>query len=110
LPIYLALTALHWPLLDYLRRLIVAVDGDWKRRLTALGVFGVTFGYVIIGAVVFDYSRWLSSWGSCLILITLTLRTLSLREEVPLIADTRFTRAFGWIVTAIPRVGTVKPF
>ncbi len=110
LPIFLGLIALHWPLLRYFRELITALANVWHRRLTLLGMAGVTVGYIIIGAVVFDYSRWFSSWATCMLLILHAVKMLPARHVAPLPADDRRNRVFGWLVTAVPRIGISKPF
>lgn len=109
-PVYLALIALHWPVIVYFRRLVLAVDGLWRRRLIALGVAGVTLGYVVMGMIIFDYARLLSGWGVCMFLIMHAVKMQAMRETAPLIEDSNQNRILGWIATALPRVGTVKPF
>ncbi len=110
LPVYAALIALHWPVIRYFRQLILALASPLHRRLTILGIAGVTLGYVVIGAVVFDYSRWFSSWAVCMFLIMHAVKMLPAARAVPLIANDKWNRTLGWIVTAIPRVGITKPF
>jgi hypothetical protein len=62
-------------------------------------------------AMVFDYSRWISNWAVCLILILHAAKMLpASREVAPISGDDRKTTIFGWIVTIIPRVGIVRPF
>jgi hypothetical protein len=110
LPVYAALIALHWPVIRYFKQLINALANAWHRRLTLLGLVGITLGYLIIGVVVFDYSRWFSSWAVCMFLIMHAVKMLPAREPVPLIADDKWNRALGWIITLVPRVGITKPF
>jgi hypothetical protein len=109
-PIFLGLIALHWPVIRYFRQLTLALANDWHRRLTLLGIAGVTAAYVIIGAVVFDYSRWFSSWATCMFLILHAVKMLPARETVPLPAGDRRNRVLGWLITAVPRIGITKPF
>ncbi len=110
-PVYALLIALHWPVIHYFKRLVQALASAWHRRLTVAALVAVTLGYVIIGAVVFDYSRWVSSWAVCMFLIMHAVKMLPARNAVPLIAaDDKWALRLGWIVTAIPRVGITKPF
>ena len=68
-------------------------------------------GYLIMFAIVFDYSRWVSNWAVCLFLILHAVKMLPAAKSAPLIsAGDRSTNIFGWIVTLIPRVGIVRPF
>jgi multisubunit Na+/H+ antiporter MnhE subunit len=67
--------------------------------------------YLIMFAMVFDYSRWISNWAVCMFLILHAVRTLPAAQAVSLVStDDRKTTMFGWIVTLIPRVGIVRPF
>lgn len=71
----------------------------------------MTLGYLIMFAIVFDYSRWISNWAVCMFLILHAVKTMPAAQGVPPIAsDDRQTKVFGWIVTLIPRVGIVRPF
>ena len=79
-----------------------------ERVVAALA--GVSLGYLIMLAIVFDYSRWISNWAVCIFLLLHVVKTLPAAELPPLTADDRRTQAFGWIVTLIPRVGIVRPF
>lgn len=66
---------------------------------------------LIIFAVVFDYSRWISNWAVCMFLVLHAVKTLPASKAVsPVDADDRRTIILGWIVTLIPRVGIVRPF
>ncbi len=109
-PIYAALIALHWPVIRFFKQLILALASPWHRRLTVVGIVAVSLGYVVIGAVVFDYARWVSDWGVCMILMMHAVKMLPAREMAPPIVDDKRNRTLGWIVTAIPRVGITKPF
>ena len=72
---------------------------------------GVSLGYLIMFAIVFDYSRWISNWAVCMFLILHAVKTLPAAQAVPPIAaEDRKTTILGWIVTLIPRVGIVRPF
>ena len=71
----------------------------------------VSAAYLIMFAIVFDYSRWISNWAVCMFLILHAVKTLPGSKEVPLIStNDPGTTLFGWIVTLIPRVGIVRPF
>ena len=71
----------------------------------------VSLGYLVMFAIVFDYSRWISNWAVCLFLILHAVKVLPASKDTPPIsADDRKTIVFGWIVTLIPRVGIVRPF
>jgi hypothetical protein len=71
----------------------------------------VSLGYLVMFAIVFDYSRWISNWAVCLFLILHAVKALPTSKDAPSIsADDRKTILFGSIVTLIPRVGIVRPF
>jgi len=71
----------------------------------------VSAAYLIIFAIVFDYSRWISNWAVCMFLILHAVKTLPASQLVPPpSADDRGTSILGWIITIIPRVGIVRPF
>ena len=81
------------------------------RRIVIAAIMIVSAAYLIMFAMVFDYSRWISNWAVCLFLILHAVKMLPASEDVPPIpADDRHTTIFGWIVTVIPRVGIVRPF
>jgi hypothetical protein len=111
-PIYAALIYLHLPLIVYFKRVILALSRPLDRLLVLAGLTGITVGYVIIYAVVFDYSRWLGDWGSCMILAMHAVLTLpsSNPAALPIDPEDRRNRWFGWLLTAVPRVGITKPF
>jgi len=110
-PVFALLIWLHAPVWRYLMASVRALGNDWHRRIVIAGIIGVTLGYLIMFAIVFDYSRWVSNWAVCMFLLLHAVKTLHGRGEVPPItADDRKTRAFGWIVTLIPRLGIVRPF
>ena len=68
--------------------------------------------YLVMFAIVFDYSRWISNWAVCMFLILHAVKMLPASAKPPLISadDQKSTTIFGWIVTLIPRVGIVRPF
>ena len=110
-PVYALLIWLHAPLWRYVAARIAALADDLHRRLVIAAIAGVGVGYLIIFAIVFDYSRWISNWAVCLVLILFAMKDLPTRHAVPPIpAEDRKVRMFGWVVTLIPRVGVIRPF
>jgi hypothetical protein len=110
-PVFALLIWLHTPLWQYFRSLLAALSIDAHRRIVVAAIILVTLGYLIMFAIVFDYSRWISNWAVCLFLILHAVKTLPASREVPLIStEDRKTMVFGWILTVIPRVGIVRPF
>jgi hypothetical protein len=110
-PVFMLLIWLHAPLWQYFAQLVSALSVELHRRIVIAGIIGVSAAYLVMFAMVFDYSRWISNWAVCLFLILHAVKTLPASREVPLIAtDDRKTTIFGWIVTIIPRVGIVRPF
>ena len=102
---------LHTPLWRYFRNLIAALSVTAHRRIVASAVIIISLGYLVMFAIVFDYSRWISNWAVCLFLILHAVKALPASQDTPLISgDDRKTLALGWIVTLIPRVGIVRPF
>ncbi len=110
-PVFALLIWLHAPLWKYFVGLIQSLTEDSHRRLVIAGIVAVSLSYLVMFAIVFDYSRWISNWAVCLFLILHAVKTLPGSKEVRLIStnDPRPT-LFGWIVTLIPRVGIVRPF
>jgi hypothetical protein len=110
-PVYALLIWLHAPLWKYFHALVDALADDRHRRLVIAAIAGVSLGYLVIFAMVFDYSRWVSNWAVCLFLILLAVKDLPMLHPVPPIpTEARKTQIFGWLVTLIPRVGVVRPF
>src|ERR1700726_1418826 len=110
-PVFALLIWLHTPLWRYFAQTIRALADEWHRRIVVAALLGVSLGYLIMFAIVFDYSRWISNWAVCMFLILHAVKTLPRSKAVPLIStDDRKTRVLGWIVTLIPRVGIVRPF
>jgi hypothetical protein len=111
IPVFALLIWLHAPLWKYFANLIRSLSGRSHRRIAVAGIALISLGYLIIFAVVFDYSRWISNWAVCMFLILHAVKTLPAARTVPPIAtDDRRTSVPGWIVTLIPRVGIVRPF
>jgi hypothetical protein len=110
-PVFALLIWLHTPLWQYFARLIGALSVEVHRRIVIAAIVVVSAAYLIMFAIVFDYSRWVSNWAVCLFLILHAVKMLPASQDVPLIqGDDRKTTIFGWLVTVIPRVGIVRPF
>lgn len=110
-PVYALLIWLHTPLWRYFGDLIRSVAVDWHRRIIVAAIALVSAAYLVMFAVVFDYSRWISNWAVCMFLILFAVKSLPASKDVPLIpAEDRKTSIFGWIITCIPRVGIIRPF
>ena len=77
--------------------------------MTAITI--VSLAYLVMFAMVFDYSRWISNWAVCLFLILHAVKALLASRDVALISTgDRKNLIFGWIIALIPRVGIVRPF
>jgi hypothetical protein len=110
-PVFALLVWLHAPLWRYFAGLIRALRDDLHRRIVIASIVTVSAAYLIMFAMVFDYSRWISNWAVCMFLILHAVKTLPASQGVPPISgDDRKTGILGWIVTLIPRVGIVRPF
>jgi len=111
IPVFALLIWLHTPLWRYFVEVIEALSVDTHRRVVMTAIIIVSMAYLIMFAMVFDYSRWISNWAVCLFLILHAVKALPASRDVTLIAaDDRKNLIFGWIVTLIPRVGIVRPF
>jgi hypothetical protein len=112
-PIFALLIALHLPVARYFKSLTRSLVKPLHKKAVVAGVSIICTGYVIIGLIVFDYSRWFSNWAVCMFLAMLATRLLpsTLDNSAPPIApDTRQNLTMGWIVAVLPRVGVTKPF
>src|SRR6267378_2076236 len=110
-PVFALLIWLHVPLWRVFVNLIRALSIQSHRRIVVAALVMVSAAYLIMFAIVFDYSRWISNWAVCMFLILHVVRTMPSSQTVPPIAtDDRKTSILGWIVTLIPRVGIVRPF
>ncbi|MBI5322721.1 hypothetical protein [Bradyrhizobium sp.] len=110
-PVFALLIWLHTPLWRYFAGLIRALASDMHRRIVISALLIVSAGYLVMFAIVFDYSRWVSNWAVCMFLILHAVKTLPASRQTPLIpSDDTKTTIFGAIVTLIPRVGIVRPF
>ena len=111
IPVFALLIWLHAPLWRYFANLIGALSIDMHRGIVIAAIMIVSLAYLVMFAMVFDYSRWISNWAACLFLILHAVKALPASREAPHIsADDRKTLVFGWINTLIPRVGIVRPF
>jgi hypothetical protein len=110
-PVFALLIWLHAPLWRYFADLIRSLAEDLHRRIVTAAIITVSFAYLIMFAIVFDYSRWISNWAVCMFLILHAVKTLPASKTVRCIAtDDPRTTLLGWIVTLVPRVGIVRPF
>jgi hypothetical protein len=111
-PVYLAVVLAHLPLISYFRQLIRSLKIRRDRVLVRAGLIAISMSYVPIFVVVFDYSRWVSNWATCMILVMHTARLLPSFGMAPIPLDPRSprNRLFGWIIALVPRVGIIKPF
>jgi hypothetical protein len=110
-PVFALVIWLHTPLWRYFADLIRALADETHRRLVIAGLIGVGFAYLVMFAMVFDYSRWISNWAVCMFLILHAIKMLpATRETPPIPAEDKKTNVAGWIITLIPRVGIVRPF
>jgi hypothetical protein len=111
IPVFALLIWLHAPLWRHFVGLIRSLSDEFHRRVVIAGVIAVSMAYLVIFAMVFDYSRWISNWAVCMFLILHAVKTLPATQIAPPIsADDRKIIIPGWIVTLIPRVGIVRPF
>jgi hypothetical protein len=110
-PVFALLIWLHAPLWRYFADLIRSLAEDSHQRIVIAAIVTVSAAYLLMFAIVFDYSRWISNWAVCLFLILHAVKTLPASQAVPPISgNDRKTTILGWIVTLIPRVGIVRPF
>jgi hypothetical protein len=110
-PVFGLLIWLHAPLWRYFADLIRSLAEDLHRRIVVAAIVTVSFAYLIMFVIVFDYSRWISNWAVCMFLILHVVKTLpASRAVAPISAGDRKTTLLGWIVTLVPRVGIVRPF
>ena len=111
IPVFVLLIWLHTPLWRYFRGQLAALSVDAHRRIVIAAFVVISLAYLVMFAMVFDYSRWISNWAVCLFLFLHAVKMLPASREAPLISsDDRKTNILGWFVTLIPRVGIVRPF
>lgn len=110
-PVFALLIWLHTPLWRVFANLVGALASDLHRRLVIAALIGISLAYLVMFAMVFDYSRWISNWGTCMFLILHAVKMLPAAGATTLIPEEdRKTDIFGLIITLIPRVGIVRPF
>ena len=110
-PVFALLIWLHTPLWKYLISLIRVLTEDMHRRIVIASLAIVSAAYLVMFAMVFDYSRWISNWAVCMFLILHAVKTLPASQAArPIPTRDPKTTLFGWIVTVVPRVGIVRPF
>ncbi|KRQ02571.1 hypothetical protein AOQ72_05595 [Bradyrhizobium yuanmingense] len=110
-PVFALLIWLHAPLWRFFASLIGALGSDLHKRLVIAALVGISVAYLVMFAMVFDYSRWISNWAVCMFLILHAVKMLPAKQEAALIpAEDRKTNIFGLILTLIPRVGIIRPF
>ena len=110
-PVYALLLWLHAPLWRFFAGSIRALTDIWHQRIVLAAIIIISLAYLVMFAMVFDYSRWLSSWVTCMILLLHAVKTLpATKATVPIPHENRKLARLGWIVTALPRVGIIRPF
>jgi len=111
IPVFALLIWLHTPLWKYFISLIRVLTEAMHRRIVIAALVIVSTAYLMMFAMVFDYSRWISNWAVCMFLILHAVKPLPASQAVPPVpARHPETTLFGWIVTLVPRVGIVRPF
>ncbi len=110
-PVFALLIWLHSPLWRYFADLIRALSNEFHSRVVVAAIVAVSLAYLVMFAIVFDYSRWISNWAVCMFLILHAVKVLPTAHAVsPISTDDKKTSVLGWIVTLIPRVGIIRPF
>ncbi|WP_257167610.1 hypothetical protein [Bradyrhizobium sp. SRS-191] len=110
-PVYALLLWLHLPLWRVFKQHIDALHEPRHRQIVIAALIMISLAYLVMFAMVFDYSRWISSWVVCMVLMLLAVKTLPATKPVaPLEGDDRKTTILGWIITVLPRVGIIRPF
>jgi hypothetical protein len=107
------LIALHIPVARYLKSMIVVLPTAFLRAATLGALVAISVGYLAIGVVAHDYSRWVSNWAVCMFLALHAVRLLpstATENGAPIRPDKQTNLVLGWILTAIPRVGITIPF
>ena len=111
IPVFALLIWLHTPLWRYFAGMVRALANETHRRIVISALVVVSAGYLVMFAIVFDYSRWVSNWAVCMILILHAVKTLPASPDTPLVpTDDTSTTILGAIITLIPRGGIVRPF
>ena len=74
--------------------LILARFRSPHRRIVIASLILVTAAYLVMFAMIFDYSRWISNWAVCLFLILHAVKALpAFKDAPPISADDRKTMA-----------------
>lgn len=108
---YVLLVVLHAPVVRYFRNSISALASQEHRRIVVALLVAISLCHLVIFAVVYDYSRWVSAWAVCMILMLHAIKQLPVTQTVPLIApDDKTAFRLAAVLTLIPRVGIVRPF
>jgi hypothetical protein len=111
IPVFALLIWLHLPVWKYFGSLIDALSHGFHRRVVIVGLGVVSAGYLIMFAIIFDYSRWVSNWAVCMFLILHAVKMLPSSKPPAFVSkDDKKAGLLGWAVTLIPRVGIVRPF
>jgi len=84
IPVFALLIWLHAPLWKYFVSLLRSLSDEFHRRLVVASIVMVSAAYLIMFAIVFDYSRWISNWAVCMFLILHAVKTLPGSKQVPL--------------------------
>jgi hypothetical protein len=110
-PVYAALVFIHLPLIAYLRQMIRSLTRRTDRIVVIAGLTLISLAYLPIFAIVYDYSRWVSNWATCMMLAMHAVYLLPSSEQPTYPIDPRAPRNrwFGWIIALVPRVGIIKP-
>ena len=111
IPVFALLIWLHSPIWKYFASSVRALSDELHRRIVTASVVLVSAGYLIMFAIVFDYSRWISNWAVCMFLILHAVKALPASKPVPPVSfKDRANVGLGWVVTLVPRVGIIRPF
>ncbi len=62
-PVFALLIWLHAPLWKYSSGLVRSLSDQFQRRIVIAAVSAASAGYLVMFAIVFDYSRWISNWA-----------------------------------------------
>ena len=76
IPVFALLIWLHTPLWRFFANLIGGLANEAHRRLVIAALIGVSLAYLVMFAMVFDYSRWISNWAVCMFLILHAVKML----------------------------------
>ncbi|MDO9562183.1 MAG: hypothetical protein Q7J60_11215, partial [Bradyrhizobium sp.] len=76
IPVFALLIWLHAPLWTFFADLIRSLRDQLHRRIVIAAIVAVSVAYLVMFAIVFDYSRWISNWAVCMFLILHAVKTL----------------------------------